>query len=263
MATIDAESPCPKCGGLRIRYERAKGGYTDPKCRPCASAAMRARYQADPEAGSERTKAYYQANAEKVKAKARVAYRNDPEKHRARTREWYEANAERAKLYAKDRYDADPAASLARSKAWSQANPERHAELKRQWRDANRKRIKAYNADYYAKNRESEIARCLAYVKAHPEVDAAIKQRREARKRDVVCEHGLKCVTSAFMKMIRESGCLYCGGSGPGHADHFVPLSRAGLHCVENIVPACVHCNTSKHAMDPYDWLAGLQRPAA
>jgi 5-methylcytosine-specific restriction endonuclease McrA len=194
---------------------------------------MKARYQADPAAGAARTREYYEANADRVKAHAR---------------EYYQRNAE---------------ADRERSRKWRAANPNRQKELADRWRDANRARIKAYNSTYYAENRESEIARCLAYTKAHPEVDAAIKQRRNARKRDVVCEHGLGCVTAKFLKAIRAADCLYCAApGGKGHADHFIPLSRGGLHCVENIVPACVRCNTSKHAMDPHDWLAGLKRSA-
>jgi 5-methylcytosine-specific restriction endonuclease McrA len=193
----------------------------------------------------------------------RQRYQDNPETFKARKRANYLANPEAAKAAAREAYHADRAAALARSKAWSLANPERHAELRQRWRDANRARIKAYNSTYYAENRESEIARCLAYIKAHPEVDAAIKQRRNARKRDVVCEHGLTCVTATFLKAIRAADCLYCAApGGKGHADHFIPLSRGGLHCVENIVPACVRCNTSKHAMDPHDWLAGLKRSA-
>jgi 5-methylcytosine-specific restriction endonuclease McrA len=29
--------------------------------------------------------------------------------------------------------------------------------------------------------------------------------------------------------------------------DHVIPLSRGGSHTLQNIVPACVHCNRSKH----------------
>lgn len=221
----DACSPCPKCGSARVRYPY-KGTLTSPRCKPCNAEKVKARYQADPVSGAADSRRRYAANPEAIKARARADYY---------------ANVEQNKE---------------RSKAWSAANKERHAELRKRWRDANRARIAQYNHMYYDENREAEIARCIAYIKAHPEVDAASKARRNALKRAVVCEHGLGCVTSAFLKMIRASDCQYCGAPA-AHADHFMPLVKGGLHCVKNIVPACVRCNTSKWAHDPVEWMTG------
>jgi 5-methylcytosine-specific restriction endonuclease McrA len=36
-----------------------------------------------------------------------------------------------------------------------------------------------------------------------------------------------------------------------------MPLVRGGLHCRNNIVPACTRCNTSKWAHDPVEWMTG------
>lgn len=151
-------------------------------------------------------------------------------------------------------------ADNARSRAVRERDPERQRERQRVWREANRARIDEYNAQYYIENRESEIARSLAYTKANPHVDRAIKQRREARKREAVCEHGPRCVTSAFMKALYGAPCNYCGGKAT-EADHFKPISRGGPHCRENIVPACKPCNCSKNARDPLEWLAGRPLP--
>ena len=153
-------------------------------------------------------------------------------------------------------YRKNPKASNARSAAWRAANRDRHLELLRKWRAENHAYKAATNHRYYVENRETEIARSLAYTKAHPEVDSAIKQRRNARKRAVVCEHGIGCVTSAFLKVIRTSECLYCGNPAT-EADHYYPLGRSGLHCKDNIVPACKSCNASKNANDPEEWLRG------
>lgn len=49
--------------------------------------------------------------------------------------------------------------------------------------------------------------------------------------------------------------CYYCGGIAED-ADHFYPLSGGGLHCRENIVPACGPCNGSKYNHDPIEWMA-------
>jgi 5-methylcytosine-specific restriction endonuclease McrA len=127
--------------------------------------------------------------------------------------------------------------------------------LQQAWREANRDRIGQYNSEYYVKNRVAEIARSLAYTKANPDVDRSIKQRRDARKRDAVCEHGPRCVSAAFLAAVRGAPCNYCGKPAT-EADHYKPISRGGLHCRDNIVPACKSCNCSKNARDPEKWLA-------
>lgn len=48
--------------------------------------------------------------------------------------------------------------------------------------------------------------------------------------------------------------CVYCGAEGALHQEHFIPLTKGGPYTPDNIVPACQHCNFSKHASDPGDW---------
>lgn len=40
--------------------------------------------------------------------------------------------------------------------------------------------------------------------------------------------------------------CAYCGSLGRLTIDHVVPIVVGGLHCSDNVVPACLRCNTSK-----------------
>lgn len=155
---------------------------------------------------------------------------------------------------ARERYRKDPLADNRRSRATYAANRERAALSNRAWRDAHPDYMGRYNAAYYVQNREAEIARSLAYTKANPDMDRASKHRRQARQREVVCEHGDRCVDAAFLAGIRASSCLYCDAPAE-QADHFLPLSRGGLHCRDNIVPACGPCNHSKHARDPWAWI--------
>lgn len=49
--------------------------------------------------------------------------------------------------------------------------------------------------------------------------------------------------------------CAYCKVETPYlELDHVVPLSRGGKHAVENIVPACRACNTSKNNRTLDEW---------
>lgn len=51
-------------------------------------------------------------------------------------------------------------------------------------------------------------------------------------------------------------GCAYCGSiEGPLQRDCVLALSRGGRYTLENIVPACRSCNTSKCNHEVTGWL--------
>lgn len=179
----------------------------------------------------------------------RFVYQGKSQKH-SRCRP---CEAAKARSY----YHKNRAARLAAAKAWRAANPDKVRVCNANWREKNPGRVDEINRAYYEANREAEIARSLAYTRANPDVDRAIKHRREARKRDAVCEHGSGCVNAAFMAAIRASRCRYCDEPA-AQADHFHPLSKGGLHCRSNIVPACRSCNARKRDRLPAEWLALL-----
>jgi DNA-binding Xre family transcriptional regulator len=55
--------------------------------------------------------------------------------------------------------------------------------------------------------------------------------------------------------------CAYCGGRPSGEypdrlvPEHVEPLSRGGEHTAENVVPACVTCNTQKADLFLLEWV--------
>lgn len=50
-----------------------------------------------------------------------------------------------------------------------------------------------------------------------------------------------------------EHSCAYCGEAFDDERrpeiEHLLPLSRGGVHRVENVVPACADCNKRKGTM--------------
>ena len=126
---------------------------------------------------------------------------------------------ERERIRQKRRREADPAREAERNRLWRLANPGKKSAYCKAWRARNKER-----------NREKYRAQRLA-----------AKQRRRA-----------SCYTStdlaptpAQVASILLEPCLYCGDPAD-HVDHFIPLSRGGLHVISNLVPACAACNTSK-----------------
>jgi hypothetical protein len=54
-----------------------------------------------------------------------------------------------------------------------------------------------------------------------------------------------------------EWTCVYCGKrTGTLTADHVVPVSRGGSSTLDNLVTACLDCNTAKATRTPEEWQA-------
>jgi 5-methylcytosine-specific restriction endonuclease McrA len=52
-----------------------------------------------------------------------------------------------------------------------------------------------------------------------------------------------------------EGRCAYCAKRSALTMDHVIPVSKGGHHTLDNVVPACRPCNSSKSARDMEDWL--------
>ncbi len=115
----------------------------------------------------------------------------------------------------------------------------------------------------WTKNRTS-IIRCFnprvqGRAKCLPcrrETQTMHKYFRRLNEESGACEHGPSCWPSLDTVIALAGGrCYHCGVSvtrGLGKntdacRDHYTPVSRGGLHCKDNAVLACRHCNGSKH----------------
>ncbi len=50
--------------------------------------------------------------------------------------------------------------------------------------------------------------------------------------------------------------CAYCGTvAGPFQKDCVLPISRGGRYTIDNVVPACASCNTSKCNDEVTGWM--------
>ena len=68
-------------------------------------------------------------------------------------------------------------------------------------------------------------------------------------------EHDLSCEQWTALQEA-WGGCAYCGATGkPLQRDCVLALSRGGRYTLENIVPACGSCNTSKCNDEVTGWL--------
>lgn len=84
-----------------------------------------------------------------------------------------------------------------------------------------------------------------------PDFRASRKSRAAAYRRGVA---PLPTEGAERLRIDWGGGCAYCPESAQT-VDHVVPVSRGGRTTVDNVVPACRSCNSSKKASDPQPWI--------
>lgn len=102
---------------------------------------------------------------------------------------------------------------------------------------ASSRNYKERNPDQARKHRE-----------ANPDMYKAHDQKRRALKYEAFVENVL------LKDLVERDGsyCSWCGeDSDEWHVDHIVPLTKDGLHCLDNLAVACPPCNISKRDKIP------------
>jgi hypothetical protein len=88
-------------------------------------------------------------------------------------------------------------------------------------------------------------------------VTRSIKARaaRRRKRRMARVEHDLTMEQWTALQAA-WGGCAYCGVTDkPLQRDCILPISRGGRYTLENVVPACSSCNTSKCNDEVTGWL--------
>jgi 5-methylcytosine-specific restriction endonuclease McrA len=130
-----------------------------------------------------------------------------------------------------------------RRRAYYRNDPETAKALVKRRADSMRDQLRQYSREWYEANRERAIRDQYVH-----------KARRRARQANAECG----CVTEPALRLMAEmlgSKCVYCGDPFE-HWDHAVPLSRGGLHCLDNLVPACAPCNLRKRTQTQEEFMA-------
>ena len=115
---------------------------------------------------------------------------------------------------------------------------------------AHRKEKRVSDKAYYAAHREEKKASAKAYHAAHPDIGRAGEARRRARK--IALPSMLTAPQWQAVVVAYKGKCAYCGAKPKKLTiDHVLPLARGGHHTTENVVPACLPCNSRKRAGPP------------
>ena len=127
------------------------------------------------------------------------------------------------------------------------------------------KRFRELNPDFeivpwHIRNRERAQANVYRWQRVNPDKVRVYRQRSEQTEQGKIkrlnrahhrreLERNGNFTPQEWQEKLRlfDNKCVYCGKKDNKLTiDHVVPLSLGGRNTIENIVPACAWCNTSK-----------------
>lgn len=152
---------------------------------------------------------------------ARTLQKSNPkyaEQHRESARKWEIAHREQRRQIERNRYAKNSPEITETKKKWRQDNPEKVKEI--------RKRT-------YENNKEK------SFIRAH-------------KRRTLIGN-----ATAEDIKELKSSYgfCVYCNKKVKLEIDHIKPITLGGTNDVENLVPVCRSCNSSKRNKTLLSWL--------
>lgn len=157
----------------------------------------------------------------------------------------YEKN--KAEIYARSNLWRlnNPERVKERAKKYVAEDPERYREYKRKYSEQNREVLSIRSLAYRAKNIDKEKARQSRYRMNNRDKGNVAKLRRRTLKKNLQANFTVQDWKNTLSKFGNE--CAYCGESENLSQDHFLPLTKGGEYTINNIIPACFSCNSSKH----------------
>lgn len=145
-------------------------------------------------------------------------------------------------------------------------NRHERIEKARKWREENRDYCLEYSKKYYRLNGDyfTEYAseyqrknskRLAEYSKDYARKNPLVVRANNAKRR-ASCKDGASGKDVSDWCEAQAKVCFYCQIECEDcyHIDHYFPLSKGGLHEIENLRISCPDCNMSKGSKLPEDW---------
>jgi 5-methylcytosine-specific restriction endonuclease McrA len=133
---------------------------------------------------------------------------------------------------------------------------EKHREANARWKKCNQKKSLEISREWKANNKERRKEVDKQWRQNNPEAQRERGRRRRARKYDAINKSSLK-VTAKDIETLKNNfgqSCAYCGAVAKITIDHVVPLAKGGTHEIENLLPCCQSCNSSKNCTPLKSW---------
>lgn len=235
---------CSKCGEEKPRDashfhkdKSAKDGLVN-ECKECVA---------------ERGRVWRKNNPEKLKENSQKWNERNPGKSTARAKKWREENPERYKANLKKWHQENKSHANQRNRDWYQKNKDRNRENGDRWVKNNPEKAKAMYKRNAAKYKERHPEKAKEWQKNNPELLRAYCQQYRARKKRLPATLTLNQWRAC--KEVFNHSCAYCGKPSKRlQQEHFIAVTIGGNYTINNIIPACKSCNSSKQDRDFFDW---------
>ena len=192
---------------------------------------------------------------------------NNPEHHLALRRRHYNKHRDRLLAEKKARRDADPEAARAAERRYYENNRNKLLEKARRYYWTHREEVLAYHAQYREERPGESAARMRRWREDNPDAARAWREAnpdkiQEYNQRHYALRRGAPNAKRILMDevILRDLGrCGLCGQPVMGRLspegyvtpdyptlDHITPVTKGGLHVMENVQLAHARCNSSK-----------------
>lgn len=192
-------------------------------------------------------KEYLALNKEKISSRNKLYRDNNQDKIIA----WRRANKEVRSVLDKEYVKANKEKIRIQRKAYREVNKDLLRSIQKKYYSNNREYLLAQKREYHVINRDKILEDKRVYLQTPmgKAVDTNHRHKRRSQKK------GGDVTGAQMLNLISASkSCFYCHCDLNGvkiHVDHFVPLSKGGLHSISNLVIACEPCNLRKGVKDP------------
>ena len=195
------------------------------------------------------------AGTEKERLKSKIRNQRFREKNPNYDTERRAKNSEKIKAVHLKWVKANPEKIKEGHVRWEKNNPKRVKENHSKWAKNNPKKIKEARGKWAKNNPERVKVLAREWRKENPEMGKASKHKRRARKLAV----GGSFTAAEIKKILKQQKgkCIVCkvGITKAYHIDHIMPLMLEGSNNISNIQLLCQHCNLSKGAKHPIDFM--------
>jgi 5-methylcytosine-specific restriction endonuclease McrA len=174
-----------------------------------------------------------------------------------RKKKWYEENKEYARIYRKKYYEeVYKEINNEKCRIYRQKNYDRVSAQERKYRLKHKEKIKQWSRDYYQLNADKKKTWQREWRRKNPEQSKAIDAKKHHKRKAIESNLDATFTNEQWenCKKEFENKCAYCGKEKDLARDHFIPVSSGGEYTLNNIVPACVNCNSSKNRRDFFEW---------
>lgn len=185
------------------------------------------------------------AITEQVRIQNHQWYVTHKTEHREQMKKWVAEHPGKMAEYQRNFRERDPDRTTEIIKRFREKNPDSCKIASQKFRDKYPVRVKEIQAKWKAANP-------IAYKVHH----ANGRHRRTEYLKNTPLSERVK--VGQWKDLVSWWGmqCAYCGCPlTEVHVDHVVPVSHGGAHRIDNILPVCKHCNSSKNNKPLEEWM--------